>query len=147
MSTDVLEAFRDLKRSLSRAALVAFAETGAGPTQVQLLRELRAGAVSQADLARATFTEPAALMRAIDALERRGWTRRESCPDDRRRKLVSLTAEGRRAAAALDRAYETLRSGTNRALTRAERAQFCALAAKVAGRLDALGAAAPADPA
>jgi DNA-binding MarR family transcriptional regulator len=146
MSTDVLDALRDLRRSLSRAATFAFAETGVGPKQVQLLRELRqAGSVSQVELSRATVTEPAALMRALDALERRGWTRRESCEDDRRRKLVSLTPAGGRALADLDGAYEALRALANGALSPRDRVQFCTLAARISAALQEAGGPAPAE--
>jgi MarR family transcriptional regulator for hemolysin len=144
MSTDILESIRDLRRSLSRAATAAFADTGVGPKQVQLLRELRRGGnVSQVELSRATLTEPAGLMRALDALERRGWTRRESCDDDRRRKLVSLTPAGKRAVSQLDGSYEALRSVANGALSPKERLQFCALAARISAALHEAGAGVP----
>jgi DNA-binding MarR family transcriptional regulator len=148
MSTDadVLGALRDLRRSLSRAAAAVFARTGAGPKQVIVMRELsRLGATSQVDLALSTATDPAALMRAIDALERRGWVRRASCEGDRRKKLVSLTVEGRREVGALDEAYESLRALLQEGLTVAERRQFCAIAAKLIAKMNEAGAAAPAE--
>jgi DNA-binding MarR family transcriptional regulator len=82
-------------------------------------------------------------MRALDALERRGWVQRAGCEDDRRRKLVSLTADGQRAMTLLDAHYESLRKLTNGALTSAERRQFSALAAKVAITLEAAAATSP----
>jgi MarR family transcriptional regulator for hemolysin len=146
MSADVIDALRDLRRSLSRAATSAFAGTGVGGRQVVVLRELRhAGQASQAGLARATATDPASMMRTLDALERRGWVVRAGCADDRRCKLVSLTAAGRRALAELDAPYEALRALANRALSRDERAAFCAAAAKMAAALDAASAPTPDD--
>jgi MarR family 2-MHQ and catechol resistance regulon transcriptional repressor len=146
ISTDVIDAIRVLRRSLTRAATAAFAETGVGPKQVVVLRELRrVGKASQVELSRATATDPAAMMRAIDALEGRGWVQRSSCEDDRRCKLVSLTPEGRRALRGIDVSYEALRSLANGALASGERKQFCELAAKVGVILEAAGAAAPAD--
>lgn len=137
---------RDLRRSLSRAAAAIFARTGVGPKQVLVMRELaRLGSTSQVDLALGTATDPAALMRAIDALERRGWVRRAGCTDDRRKKLVSLTPEGRREVGALDEAYESLRALLDEGLTAAERKQFCAIAAKLIARMNEAGADAPAD--
>jgi DNA-binding MarR family transcriptional regulator len=144
--TDVLDAFRTLKRSLLRAAATLFAETGVGGSQVALLRELRRlGKACQVELSRATATDPAAMMRAIDALERRGWVVRSSCDEDRRRKLVSLTPEGRRALGELDVPYEALRSLTNGAVSSSERKQFCAISAKLAAALEAAGVGASAD--
>jgi DNA-binding MarR family transcriptional regulator len=141
MSTDLLDTLRALRRSMSRAAASAFAGTGVGPKQVLVLRELRrVGGASQVDLSRATLTDPATIMRAIDGLERRGWVVRSSAEGDRRRNVVSLTDEGRRALAGLDVPYEALRSHANRALSRAERDRFCELAGKVAAVLEAAGA-------
>lgn len=143
-SPDVIDAFRVLKRSLTRAATGAFAGTGVGPRQVVLLRELRRlGKASQVELSRATDTDPAALMRSIDSLEMRGWVQRSSCVDDRRCKLVSLTPEGRRALRGIDVSYEALRAQANGALPDAERRQFCELAVKLAAVLEPAGAAAP----
>lgn len=103
-----------------------------------ILRELRlAGPVSQVELARATMTDPAALMRALDALERRGWVTRTSSEDDRRRKLVSLTPDGRSAVGRLDAPYEELRALANGGLSEREREQFCELAARVVATLNA----------
>jgi DNA-binding MarR family transcriptional regulator len=134
---DVFEALRNLRRALSRAAASAFADTGAGGRQVVVLRELRrSGSVSQAQLSRATLTEPAGTMRTLAALERRGWIARAGCAEDRRRKLVSLTPAGRRALVELDRPFEALLARANRALTRGERERFCATAAKLAAALD-----------
>jgi membrane fusion protein (multidrug efflux system) len=145
MSMDVVEAIRALKRAIARAAVGAFKDTGVGPQQFAVLHEVRrAGKASQAELARATFTDPAALMRALDSLERRGWVRRSSAGDDRRRKLVSLTPAGRRALVELDSAFEALRAQADGALSSRERKQFCSLAAKLASHLEAAGQAAPA---
>lgn len=133
MSSEVLDAIFDLRRALARGGTAAFGDTGVGPRQVLVLREVRrAGSTSQVDLSRATAMDAVSLMRALDALERRGWTRREGHPDDRRRKLVSLTPAGKRALARLDGAYEGLRALANSALSPQERVEFCALAARIA---------------
>jgi DNA-binding MarR family transcriptional regulator len=135
---------RALRRALSRAGSAAFSETGVGPKQVLILREIRSGKqVSQVELSRATSTDPAGLMRALEALERRGWVHRIGCEDDRRRKLVSLTRDGERAMTLLDVRYQSLRRLTNGALTVAERRQFHALATKIALTLEAAVAIAP----
>jgi DNA-binding MarR family transcriptional regulator len=133
---DVFEALRSLRRAVSSAAAGAFADTGAGGRQVVVLRELRrSGGVSQADLSRATVTDPAGMMRTLAALERRGWIERAGCAADRRRKLVSLTPAGRRALAELERPFDALLARANRALTGAERERFCETAEKLAAAL------------
>lgn len=137
-STDVFDAYRALHRALSRAVAQAFSDTGVGPQQVHILREIRSSKkVSQVDLCHATSTDPAGMMRSLDALESRGWLQRVGCEDDRRRKLVSLTAEGQRAITLLDAHYDTLREFTNRALSTPERKQFCVLVGKIAVTLEA----------
>jgi DNA-binding MarR family transcriptional regulator len=143
-AADILDAMLALHRALARAAAAAFSETGVGTKQVQILREIRgARRVSQVELSRATSTDPAGLMRALEALERRGWVQRVGCEDDRRRKLVSLTPEGQRAMTLLDAHYESLRKLTHGSLKAAERRQFCALVAKVALTLEAAAAIGP----
>jgi DNA-binding MarR family transcriptional regulator len=143
MSTDLIKAITLLRRALSRAATTALATSGVGPRQVAVLRELRAnGPVSQVELARSTSTDPAGLMRAIDALEARGWARRTVCDHDRRSKIVSLTPEGLRAVQELDVTYDALRALADGALTPAERRQFTAIAGKLAAAFDAAAVAA-----
>jgi DNA-binding MarR family transcriptional regulator len=144
-SPDLLDAVRALRRAVSRAAVATFSETGVGPKQVQILREIRSSrTISQVELSRSTSTDPAGIVRALDALERRGWVQRSGCEDDRRRKLVSLTPDGQRAMTLLDAHYESLRKLTNGALTSAERWEFCSLAAKIAVTLEAAAATATA---
>src|SRR5512146_2710236 len=141
-TADILDAVGVVRRALSRAAASAFSGTGVGPKQVQILREIRsAGKIAQVDLSRATSTDPAGLMRVIDALESRGWLRRTSTERDRRRKLVALTPAGLRAMNDLERTYDSLRRLTNGALNDTERRQFCSLAAKVAVTLESAAAA------
>jgi DNA-binding MarR family transcriptional regulator len=138
MTTDLIASVVRLKRSIARAATTAFADSGVGPRQLGVLRELRqTGPVSQVELARSSATDPAGLMRAIDTLEARGWVRRSSSEQDRRCKLVSLTPTGLRALGALDATYAPFRARIDGALTPTERRQFCALADKVAAALDA----------
>jgi len=137
-SLDILHAVHALRRALSRAAVATFSDTGVGPKQVQILREIRSSrTISQVELSRATSTDPAGIMRALDALERRGWVQRSGCEEDRRRKLVSLTPDGQRAMTLLDAHHDSLRKLTNGALTSAERKDFCSLAAKIAVTLEA----------
>lgn len=139
MSTeyDIIEALRILRRALPRAASTVFAKAGVSASQVMVLRELRrAGAVSQVELSRATATDPAATMRAVDLLEDRGWVQRSSSESDRRRKLVSLTAHGRRALLKLDPDYEALNALLNSGLTRRERELFFTMARKLAAAIE-----------
>jgi DNA-binding MarR family transcriptional regulator len=56
----------------------------------------RQGPIAAGDLARASGLTAKAITTAIDRLEQAGYAQRAADPQDRRRVLVSVTAEGRR---------------------------------------------------
>lgn len=49
------------------------------------------GPMSQTELADKMHIEPPTLVGILDRMERDGWIRRESCPDDRRKKMIHPT--------------------------------------------------------
>ena len=68
-----------------------------GTTQAKFLRYIgRHSAISQADLARATQTDPALTGRALETLIERGWVRRTRSKEDRRQYILELSAAGQR---------------------------------------------------
>ena len=119
------ETFGALKRCINSLVSQAYAEAALGPTQVRVLRYIGKHApISQAEIARATATDPALTGRALQALIEREWVLRErsaeageeevavneeqTCPgdakgarersvDDRRQYLLKLGAAGQRA--------------------------------------------------
>jgi DNA-binding MarR family transcriptional regulator len=71
-------------------------ESGVTALQYTALSVLeRRPTMSAADLARASFVRAQSAADLIGALERRGLIERRTDPDNRRRMLISLTAEGR----------------------------------------------------
>lgn len=50
------------------------------------------GELSQAELATKMMVEPPTLVGILDRMERDGWITRNSCPSDRRKKLIRATA-------------------------------------------------------
>lgn len=62
----------------------------------------RGGKLGQGDLARRLGIESPTLVPLLDGLERKQWIRRESDPDDARRKTVVLTPRGAKHIAALE---------------------------------------------
>jgi DNA-binding MarR family transcriptional regulator len=59
-----------------------------------LLSEAPRRALRMSDLADATQSSPSRMSHAIGRLEKAGWVRRESCPNDRRGWYAVLTDEG-----------------------------------------------------
>jgi DNA-binding MarR family transcriptional regulator len=70
----------------------------------------------------------------IGRLEAKGWVRREPDAQDRRRKLLWVTAEGEQAAAAMKRAVARTQSRILAPLDAAERDQLVALLGKLVTR-------------
>jgi DNA-binding MarR family transcriptional regulator len=103
---EFLETFARAKRSLGLVVWQAFAPLDVGPKQVNLMRELaKVDSISQADLARATMTDPAATSRAVQTLITMGWVRRTRNESDQRALTVEMTPAGRIASKKIDAAY------------------------------------------
>ena len=138
MSTNVLDAIVQLRRAVARAAAVTFTGAISG-RQAAILREIGAcGPVSQVALARATASDPSALVRVLDDFEKRELVERRRSDSDRREMMVSLTSAGRRALGPLDVAHKRLADATAGPLTADERRVFTALAEKIRSSLSAL---------
>jgi DNA-binding MarR family transcriptional regulator len=94
---EFLERFSDLSRCLRALAGRAYATFEVGSTQAKFLRHIgRNSRISQADLARATATDPTLTGRALETLIDRGWVRRSNSEEDRRQYVLELTAAGQR---------------------------------------------------
>lgn len=94
MSALVLD--HDRKAAASDALGMSFA-------RVRALRRLAAEPQTLRALAEALLADPPYITLIVDDLEKRGFAKRVPHPDDRRAKLVELTAKGRAAAAKADK--------------------------------------------
>jgi DNA-binding MarR family transcriptional regulator len=103
----VMDTRGDWRRKVSEA-------TGLPFTRTRALRRLGAGPLTLRALAESLGTDAPAATVAVNDLERRGLVTRVEHPEDRRAKLVSLTAAGRATLRAernvSDRAPEALAS-------------------------------------
>jgi MarR family transcriptional regulator for hemolysin len=70
------------------------------------------GDLSQAELATKMMVEPPTLVGILDRMERDGWITRNSCPSDRRKKLI-------RATSAAEPVWEKIAEGGRRVRARA----------------------------
>lgn len=78
-------------------AAQAYASFEVGSTQAKFLRHIgRNSRLSQADLARATMTDPALTGRALETLIERGWVKRARSEEDRRQYILALSPSGQR---------------------------------------------------
>jgi DNA-binding MarR family transcriptional regulator len=75
-----------------------YAKEKLGSTQARFLRHIgQHSGISQAELARATDTDPTVAGRALKTLILRGWVRRKRSKEDRREFVLELGAAGHRA--------------------------------------------------
>ena len=70
------------------------------------------GELSQADLATKMLVEPPTLVGILDRMERDGWITRNSCPSDRRKKIIRPTT-------AAEPVWEKIAEGARRVRARA----------------------------
>lgn len=104
-----------------------------GPGEAQALWLLSAGgAASTGDLARRLRVDPANASTLLSKLERRALIRREPAPQDRRKRIVSLTTKGRATTRALSGCMERRQGGFG-GLTTSELVTFRDLLRRVAG--------------
>jgi DNA-binding MarR family transcriptional regulator len=73
-----------------------------GAGRGKILFQLRHGAMTLSELAEANGVDPPYATLIVDKLEAHGLVERQLHPDDRRRKLVTLTTAGRGAIATAD---------------------------------------------
>ncbi len=123
--TEFIDLFGAVKRCFHSLAVEAYAAAGIGSTQARFLRHIgRHTRISQADLARATETDPALTGRALQTLLDRGWVRRERSTEDRREYLLELSAPGRRALAKVEEARAELAARAVEPLTERDLEDF-----------------------
>lgn len=92
-----------LARRVRRAHVEALAEWGVTPSQARALRVLGGyDAMRPSALAEALRIAPRSATEVADALEERGWVRREPDPTDRRATRLVPTDAGRRLLAQVD---------------------------------------------
>jgi DNA-binding MarR family transcriptional regulator len=106
---EFLETFGAVARSVRATAAQAYAQFDVGSTQAKFLRHIGQNrGTSQAELARATVTDPTLTGRVLDTLVERGWVTRTRSDEDRRQYVLELTPAGQRARKRVDQARREL---------------------------------------
>lgn len=86
-------------------AAQAYANFEVGSTQAKFLRQIGLSPrISQAELARATATDPTLTGRVLDTLVERGWVERTRSDTDRRQYVLELSPAGQRVRKRVDEA-------------------------------------------
>lgn len=102
------------------------------PVQFSILHALiDTPGTDQVTLAARVAFDPATSGSVIGRLEAKGWVRRESDPDDRRRKLLWVTPEGAQIAQQMKRAVLRTQTRILEPLSAGEREQFMRLLGKL----------------
>ncbi|NBQ89157.1 MAG: MarR family transcriptional regulator [Betaproteobacteria bacterium] len=135
-SFDFRHAPGHLIRRAHQKSVAVFMEETAGvditPVQFAILNALLdAPGADQVTLAARVSFDAATSGSVIGRLEAKGWVRRESDPDDRRRKLLWITTAGAQVARSLKRAAARAQQRMLEGLDPAERAQLVALLEKL----------------
>jgi DNA-binding MarR family transcriptional regulator len=124
-TTHFIETFSVLRRRLVAVVDETYATVGVGATQAKLLRTVgERQPMSQADLARATGTDPALTGRALRTLLDRGWVRRRRSREDRRAFSLELTPEGEALLQKVRAAREVLLARVDGCLDARDHAAF-----------------------
>jgi len=108
-----------------------------GSTQAKFLRHIgRNSRISQADLARATATDPTLTGRALETLIERGWVRRSNSEEDRRQYVLELTPAGQRTRKKVDEARRRIAVQMTAVLDDQDLEDFERIAGKLLAALD-----------
>lgn len=104
-ASDFVDLFGLLKRRLRALASEGYAVAGIARAQGRFILQIgRQTRISQAELARATDTDPALTGRMVQALIEDGLVRRKRSKEDRREYVLELTAAGLRVLDQVERA-------------------------------------------
>lgn len=134
---EFLERFSDLSRCLRALAGRTYATFEVGSTQAKFLRHIGANRrLSQADLARATATDPTLTGRALETLIDRGWVRRSNSAQDRRQYVLELTASGQRTRKKVEEARRRIAVQMTEVLDPRDLDDFDRIARKLLAALD-----------
>jgi DNA-binding MarR family transcriptional regulator len=132
-----LERFSDLARCARALAGRTYASFEVGSTQAKFLRHIGQNSrISQADLARATATDPTLTGRALETLIERGWVRRSNSEEDRRQYVLELTAAGQRTRKKVEEARKRIAVQMTAVLDDRDLDDFDRIARKLLAALD-----------
>lgn len=111
---------------LATRMTAALAEIGLTPRALCVLVHALPGELTQIELANVVDLDKTTMVAVVDELEAAGYAARVPAPADRRARIVTVTSEGRRIAAAGQRIGDRVHAEVLDALPPAQRAAFTA---------------------
>lgn len=133
---ETLDRFGEITRGLRLVSGQAYATFDVGTTQAKFLRYLgQHQPLSQAELARATVTDPTLTGRVVQTLIERGWVDRHVSTEDRRQYVLSLTPSGQRIRRRVEAARRRVAGRLVAALDDKDLADFARIARKLTAAL------------
>jgi DNA-binding MarR family transcriptional regulator len=137
----------DLKRCLRAATSDAYGDLGLGEAQMKILRQAAdTPGTTQAELARATATDPALMGRALRGLIHRGALRRKRSPHDARAYIIELGPRGPALLERVNTAHAKLVQRVSAPLDTRDFVDFDRIAKKIIAALDTPSATATLKP-
>ena len=134
--TDFIERIGLLRRRISALGASAYAQLDLGTMQAKLIRHIgKHSAISQAELARATASDPTLTSRTLATLIARGLVKKERSAEDRREYVLELTAAGKRLREKVDRLRSEMAARVVAALSAADLAEFDRVTQKIISAL------------
>ena len=132
LAHEFLDTYARLKRSLAALTAREYAQLELGSAQVRFLQQIaRSPSISQAELARATDTDPALTGRALQTLLKRGWVRRVRSATDKRAYVLQLGAGGKRIMARVEAVRSELAEQVTASLDDRDREDFRRIVDKI----------------
>jgi len=132
LAHEFLDTYARLKRSLAALTAREYAQLELGSAQVRFLKQIaRSPSISQAELARATETDPALTGRALQTLIKRGWVRRVRSATDKRAYVLQLGAGGKRIMARVEAVRSELAEQVTASLDDRDREDFRRIVDKI----------------
>lgn len=98
---------------------------------------LKQEGLTQIEIADQLRKDKSGLTRMLASLEKKGFIKRQGCPNDRRCTKVYLTEEGRALSGYIDRVTETTRELLERGFTKEEQEELVRLLMKLRGNVQA----------
>jgi DNA-binding MarR family transcriptional regulator len=129
--------FGAVRKRITALAADAYAVVDLGSMQAKLIRQIgKHERMSQAELARATASDPTLTGRALATLIERGLVRRKRSDEDRREYVLELSAAGKRSRDQVERLRGKLADRIGEALDDRDLEDFERIANKLLVALD-----------